>query len=37
MMIFIENNQGKGKIYPGGPTCIVKGVKVPFDGLKKEG
>ena len=26
---FIENNQGKGKLFPGGIICIMKGIKVP--------
>ena len=26
---FYENNCGKGGLFPGGPTCTVKGVEVP--------
>lgn len=28
-MSFIKANSGKGKRFPGGPTCAYKGVKVP--------
>ena len=26
---FFENNSGHGKLYPGGPTCTVRGIEVP--------
>eukprot|EP00555_Chaetoceros_dichaeta_P001359 CAMPEP_0198279516 /NCGR_PEP_ID=MMETSP1447-20131203/66971_1 /TAXON_ID=420782 /ORGANISM="Chaetoceros dichaeta, Strain CCMP1751" /LENGTH=100 /DNA_ID=CAMNT_0043974705 /DNA_START=1137 /DNA_END=1435 /DNA_ORIENTATION=- len=26
---FFENNCGKGKLCPGGSTCVVKGVEMP--------
>ena len=26
---FVKNNTGKGKIYPGGPTCTYKNKSVP--------
>ena len=28
-IFFSQNKKGKGKLYPGGPTCMFKGVKVP--------
>ena len=26
---FFEKNSGEGKLFPGGPTCLVKGIRVP--------
>ena len=26
---FLKNNSGEGKMFPGGPTCMVKGTRVP--------
>ena len=27
--MFYKNNMGKGKLFPGGPTCVFRGVEVP--------
>jgi len=26
---FFDKNFGPGKLYPGGPTCVFKGVEIP--------